>query len=513
MATFAKIRSGPHAGQWGIRSTLPVAAGDRVDVVTRKGRRATITIGETWRDGVAYMATIAKDSDEHKQREQDMGRVPTMTTTDCEAILGPRGQLAVTPDNRSTVRKWCTASGLPGAYVATLGMSVLAAIYNDLAGTELLRHRQIAETRAATLPDHSEDEDSGARYETPEESAEIARQDVARERQDREDLARLRSAPAVVPVAADGSAGATLAGLVAPYLADSVTSAVMAKVDERLATVQIVRIEITRADGVTVETDGAKHYQFETALRVVSAGIPLALTGPAGAGKTTMSEQVFEALGQKLYIQPPASGTHDLLGIPDLVNGGYTVTPHRAGFEGGGGVVYDEFDASTDPAVPLVINSALANGYQAFPDKPEPVARHSGWLPIINLNTWGQGADRQYVGRVQLDAATLDRFFWLHMDYDEHLERAIAGGSVRSRKTITPAGGTLTPDQWVDRVQALRRAANDEKARMVISPRASIMGVKLFAAGLSLGQIEDGLIWRGTDGDLRKRIEQRASKS
>jgi hypothetical protein len=42
---------------------------------------------------------------------------------------------------------------------------------------------------------------------------------------------------------------------------------------------------------------------------------------------------------------------------------------------------------------------------------------------------------------------------------------------------------------------------------MVVSPRASIYGVKLLAAGLSKEQCEAGLIWRGVDADLRARVE------
>jgi hypothetical protein len=41
-------------------------------------------------------------------------------------------------------------------------------------------------------------------------------------------------------------------------------------------------------------------------------------------------------------------------------------------------------------------------------------------------NTYGTGADALYVGRNQLDAATLDRFYVVEMDYDRKLEAKLA---------------------------------------------------------------------------------------
>src|SRR5690606_29333119 len=122
-----------------------------------------------------------------------------------------------------------------------------------------------------------------------------------------------------------------------------------------------------------------------------------------------------------------------------------------------------------------------------------PVKKHEKFALVACLNTFGSGADRLYVGRNQLDAATLDRFCFLNWRYDEKLERAIAGN-----------------DSWCDRVQSLRRGVEKEKARVVISPRASIYGAKLLAAGASRDSVEDQLIWKGLDSESRHRIEAAA---
>ena len=67
--------------------------------------------------------------------------------------------------------------------------------------------------------------------------------------------------------------------------------------------------------------------------------------------------------------------------------------------------------------------SALANGYMAFPH--ETIDRHPDFRIIAAANTWGKGADLQYVGRNALDAATLDRFDNIFFDYDRKLEECL----------------------------------------------------------------------------------------
>ena len=59
----------------------------------------------------------------------------------------------------------------------------------------------------------------------------------------------------------------------------------------------------------------------------------------------------------------------------------------------------------------------------AFPH--ETIDRHPDFRIIAAANTWGKGADLQYVGRNALDAATLDRFDNIFFDYDKHLEECL----------------------------------------------------------------------------------------
>ena len=102
--------------------------------------------------------------------------------------------------------------------------------------------------------------------------------------------------------------------------------------------------------------------------------------------------------------------------------GDYVRTAFRNAFEHGGVFLFDEVDNGNANALG-VVNSALANGSMAFPDGM--VKRHPDFLCVASANTYGRGADRQYVGRQALDAAFMDRFEVIHVDYDEALEEAL----------------------------------------------------------------------------------------
>lgn len=251
-----------------------------------------------------------------------------------------------------------------------------------------------------------------------------------------------------------------------------------------------LRIEIK--DRVAVLPAAPRHPLFDTllTLAVVSkeprAQHPM-LIGPAGGGKTTAAEQVAEALGLPFYTDGALSGAHELVGFENAV-GKYKLTSFRKAFEHGGVYLADELDGS-DPAAVLALNSALANGFMSFPDQAEPIRAHEKFYIIAAANTFGRGADRLYIGRNQLDASTLDRFGALTWDYDETLERALAGD-----------------DAWTSYVQAARAATSNLKIRHVISPRASYYGATLRRAGLAFDMVAEVALWKGLDTEQRQRI-------
>jgi cytidylate kinase len=246
-----------------------------------------------------------------------------------------------------------------------------------------------------------------------------------------------------------------------------------------------VEITVPKMPKVKVST---AHKMLPTVLQAIVAGASPFLVGPAGSGKTTLGEQIAKALGRKFYMAARVTSEYKLTGFIDA-NGKLVRTAFREWYEHGGVFLFDEVDSSDADAL-TAFNAALSNGYAEFPDGL--VQRHKDAVALAAGNTFGRGADRQYVGRQQLDAATLDRFVILEVDYDDQLELEIAGDA-----------------EWVRRVQKVRRAVEAEKVRHIVSPRASIMGARMLAAGMDSALVEEACIWKGMDTSNRTRVEAR----
>lgn len=261
-------------------------------------------------------------------------------------------------------------------------------------------------------------------------------------------------------------------------------------VDEKLHDFRdkmVKTIQVKKADMPEPKEIGVCHYLTEQIAQVCNIGVHQMLVGPAGGGKTTCCEKVAEILDLNFYPMSvgPQTTKSDLLGFIDAA-GNYHTTPLREAFEKGGLLLLDEVDAA-NAGVLTIINALLANGYCSFPDGV--MQRNENFRCICACNTYGRGADREYVGRNQLDAATLDRFAVVDFEYDENMERAIAGNN-----------------EWVNKIQRYRKRAFDLKMRVVISPRASIFGAKLLANGMKEKLVEDLVLWKGISEDIRKKI-------
>lgn len=230
------------------------------------------------------------------------------------------------------------------------------------------------------------------------------------------------------------------------------------------------------------------HVMLPTILEAVGAGSSPLIVGPAGSGKTTLAKQVATTLGRMFFMAARVTSEFKLTGFIDAT-GKCVRTQFREAYEHGGVFLFDEIDAS-DPDALTTFNAGLAGEECDFPDGM--VKRHKDFIAIAAGNTYGRGADRMYVGRNQLDAATLDRFEVFDVDYDENLERALAGDS-----------------QWVDYVQRVRRAVEYEKVRHIVSPRASIRGAAMLARGMDRAVVENATVWKGMAPETRTRIETR----
>lgn len=242
---------------------------------------------------------------------------------------------------------------------------------------------------------------------------------------------------------------------------------------EQMAKVEGKRITI-KTDRATTRIDGIVHHNFEKLLTIVGCNIPVLMKGPAGSGKTHAAEMVAKALSLPFYAISVGAQTSESRIIGYMgATGEYVRTQFRDAYEHGGVYLMDEIDAG-NANVLVTLNAALAGHYCAFPDKM--VKRHDDFRFVATANTWGTGADRTYVGRNQLDAATLDRFANLEWPIDELLEWSFVDGS--------PLG-----DKWCGVVQTVRAAVRDKAYRIVVSPRATLRGMALLESGMKYEEV------------------------
>lgn len=201
-----------------------------------------------------------------------------------------------------------------------------------------------------------------------------------------------------------------------------------------LSKLRKVTIEVKHNDkSVTIED--RTHPIFEQVLFHIGCGDHVMLVGPKGCGKTYLAEQVAEALERDYGMLSLSGGVTEgkLFGrVAPNINTGenvYTATRFVELYETGGLYLLDEVDAA-DPNVLLSINGALANGNLPLDRPKKPIAKkHKHFVCMAAANTWGNGADRQYVGRNQQDSAFTERFVQIAMDYDEALEIALCPGA------------------------------------------------------------------------------------
>jgi cobaltochelatase CobS len=234
------------------------------------------------------------------------------------------------------------------------------------------------------------------------------------------------------------------------------------------------------------KVEGKCHVAINQLMRRAKAGLKnYFISGPSGSGKSHLAEDFARALKLPFASISMSMGMseHHLIGrsLPNLTTGKsvYEESDFVRLYSGGGIYLADEFD-SADPNVLIVINSALANDRISIPARAEnPVAfRHKDFYFIAAGNTFGQGSDRMYVGRSQIDAATLDRFSAcvLYINYDHELET------------------TLVPEETIrEAIWEMREKAERNKIRRIIGMRALLAVAALVRSGETLKDSLDAL--------------------
>lgn len=251
------------------------------------------------------------------------------------------------------------------------------------------------------------------------------------------------------------------------------------KLGQRLCALEATQTLEIKKDETTYKLEGLKHKNLKKLIKLTNSNLNVLLVGMAGTGKTKGASQVAEALKLPFYCMSVGSQTSksDILGYMNAT-GDYVRTAFRDAYENGGVFVMDEIDAGNSNVL-IVLNSALANDICSFPDKM--VKRHDDFRFIATANTYGNGADRTYVGRNQLDGATLDRFVVLEWEIDDALESAL----------VKPyAMGEV----WLKTMRTFRRQVEDLGLRAIISPRATIKGAHELELGFKIEDVIHSVI-------------------
>lgn len=280
------------------------------------------------------------------------------------------------------------------------------------------------------------------------------------------------------------------------YLENKVETSVDGELKElRLQVKSTRKLEVKVGDKVNV-VEGLKHKQLEQLITYASMRLSPLLVGMAGTGKTHAGEQTASALGLDFYAMSVGAQTSksDIIGYMSAT-GDYVKTHFRDAYEQGGVFLMDEIDAG-NANVLIQINSALSNGLCAFPDKM--VKRHEDFVFVASANTFGNGANRQYVGRNQLDAATLDRFALINWFIDDELESNLTTG--------------LNGKAWYMAVRACRDYVAEKNIRALISPRATQKGSKLLHVGQDLDEVIEATLLGSVPEDKKPDVTEVAKK-
>lgn len=230
------------------------------------------------------------------------------------------------------------------------------------------------------------------------------------------------------------------------------------------------KIEVNVPSISSKQMEGIFHNKFEHILKLVTANIPTLLIGPAGSGKNHTLEQVSEALDLDFYFSNAITQEFKLTGFIDA-NGLYHETQFYKAFKNGGLFFLDEIDASI-PEVLIILNSAIANRYFDFPTGR--IKAHEDFRVVAAGNTMGTGADALYVGRSQLDAATIDRFAQVEFNYDSEVEEQLASNT-----------------DLYDFIKSARKSLMDNSMQYTVSMRSIINASKID------GIVEDAFAVKG----------------
>lgn len=215
------------------------------------------------------------------------------------------------------------------------------------------------------------------------------------------------------------------------------------------------------------------------------------MVGPAGCGKSTIARNTAKELDIPYLCISCGIGTS----ATEFTGYKYPTreaTKFAEFYAKKSIILIDEMTA-LDPSVAQVINAALANG--EIETTTGTVLRHPECIIIATSNTFGNGADRQYVANNQLDASTIDRFTGaiIEVNYSVKYESQF-------------------DHEVVDYIYLLRNCIKINSLRRIASTRMIQAAEKMKKVGMS--DWKDMLIinWSDTEKNIVKQYIQKVEK-
>jgi len=197
------------------------------------------------------------------------------------------------------------------------------------------------------------------------------------------------------------------------------------------------------------------------------------VVGPTGNGKTRTSKEALEAIygkGNFVVVDCTAeTAVIDLLGTYELTPQGEVWRDGKVthAFRNGLPLLINEYDA-LDPRVGMALQSAFQDKsdgderYVTLPNSREEdrVYPQDECPIVLTSNTFGQGPNRQYVGRNKIDSANLNRMSFIDTRYEN------IGKIVQSHGYKKATGERL--EKWFF---AMHEKIEKESLLVVLSPR------------------------------------------